>query len=81
MTATRYPVTPVEEIVLCRVRTASAVDVAATVGVSPRTVKRWRADGMSEQQADGAAVALGYHPALLWPTWLQEDATEGATSA
>jgi lambda repressor-like predicted transcriptional regulator len=43
--------------------------LAAQVGVSPRTVWRWHHLGLSDLQADRAAVALGWHPANIWPHW------------
>lgn len=41
-------------------------DVAAEVGVHPRTVMRWRHTGLTWDHADKAAIHLGSHPALIW---------------
>lgn len=37
--------------------------------VSPKTLRRYKAEGLTVWQADRAAVRLGYHPANLWPQW------------
>jgi len=49
---------------------ASRQRIADRCGVTPRTVQRW-CDGvqLSERTADRVAIALGTHPALLWPEW------------
>jgi len=49
----------------------SARRLAEKIGVSRRTVCRWQRHGLTEAQADQAACALGTHPALVWPEWLQ----------
>jgi hypothetical protein len=41
-------------------------DVAEAVGVSSKTVQRWKVDGLSWSVADRAAVAVGAHPATVW---------------
>lgn len=46
-------------------------DIAALLGVSKRVVSRWRHDGIRWSLADQAAVALGLHPALVWPDWYE----------
>lgn len=61
----RWPVAPL--LATCRVTTIG--DVAALVGVSTRTVHRWQRNGLTDTQADRAAVALGLHPANVWPDW------------
>lgn len=53
----------------------SAAMLAEQVGVSDRTVKRWRAEGIPESKADDVAAAAGEHPAVLWPD-LWEDAEQ-----
>ncbi|MCC6438120.1 MAG: hypothetical protein AB7O92_07085 [Acidimicrobiia bacterium] len=47
----------------------SAAALAAQVGVTLRTVWRWHHRGLTDQQADHAAIALGYHPANIWTNW------------
>lgn len=43
------------------------VDHAAfRLGVTRRTVERWRKRGLTERSADEAAVALGRHPLNIW---------------
>lgn len=51
------------------VHRATLTGVAELVGVSARTVHRWKRDGLSARQADRLAVALGFHPLHLWPEW------------
>ena len=41
--------------------------IAITIGVSRRTIHRWINQGIPTEQADRAAIALGTHPAYLWP--------------
>jgi hypothetical protein len=41
--------------------------VAEALGVSPRTIIRWRAIGtLPEQYTDRVAISLGWHPAAIW---------------
>lgn len=49
--------------------------VAESLGVSESSAKRYRRHGLSDRQADHAAVALGVHPSVLWPDWF--DAVPG----
>ena len=43
--------------------------LAAQLGVTRRTVHRWRRAGVvPARRADLAAVRLGHHPAEIWPT-------------
>ena len=45
-------------------------ELAKSLGVAARTVHRWRAtDTVPPMAADRAAVALGHHPAEIWPEW------------
>lgn len=44
--------------------------VAATLGVSNRTVSRWIEAGyVSDETADVMATRLGLHPANIWCDW------------
>lgn len=46
--------------------------LARRVGVSLKTVHRWKASGLPLWSADAAAVALGRHPAAVWGSdWWQ----------
>jgi hypothetical protein len=38
----------------------------APLGLSARTVYRWRHTGVPLDSADRAAFAVGHHPAILW---------------
>lgn len=46
--------------------------VADALDVSTGTLARWRQDGLSQWRADRAAIAIGSHPALIWPTWISD---------
>ncbi len=41
--------------------------LATRIGVSRRTVHRWIIQGIPANQADRASIAVGTHPACLWP--------------
>jgi hypothetical protein len=43
--------------------------LAAAVGVSRRTIIRWRKDGLTVWAADRAAAALAVHPYEIWDGW------------
>lgn len=43
--------------------------LALSLGVARRQVQRWAHRGLTVAQADVAAVALGLHPAEIWPGW------------
>ncbi len=56
-----------------------AQHIATTLGISKRTIERWRNTGIPTEHADTIACRiLNTHPALLWPEWL--DASEAAQS-
>ena len=42
---------------------------ARSYGVSRRTIYRWQRHGLSDRAADQAAIAVGLHPANVWPNW------------
>ncbi len=47
--------------------------LAFQLGVSWRTVQRWKvAGGVPVRDSDAAAVALGHHPAELWSGWFDD---------
>ena len=48
---------------------ASTATIARSLGVTTRTVWRWRSAGLTELQADRAAIAAGLHPGTVWDTW------------
>jgi hypothetical protein len=49
--------------------THSANELAARIGVSTRTIQRWKLNGITVWQADRMACALGTHPSLIWADW------------
>lgn len=59
----RYPFEPLAT----QARDATIETLAARIGVSRRTVHRWAIRGIPAEQADRAAIAIGSHPAYLWP--------------
>lgn len=47
--------------------------LAREIGLPRRTVHRWhQAGAVPPASADRAAVALGHHPAEIWPHWATE---------
>jgi len=67
--STRYPFEPLA----IEARHTTIETLAARIGVSRRTVHRWIIHGIPAEQADRAAIALGTHPACLWPErWTSE---------
>ena len=65
-TRLRWPLAPLR--VAAGATTNAAL--ARSLGVSVRTVWRWHHHGLTDTQADHAAIALGLHPAIVWPDWL-----------
>jgi hypothetical protein len=61
----RFPISELES----RLGGTSAAELAGFLRVSSRTVFRYRTHGLNIVQADRAAVAVGYHPAEVWPDW------------
>jgi len=61
--STRYPFEPLAT----QAGTPTIETLAARIGVSRRTVHRWAIHGIPAEQADRAAIAIGSHPACLWP--------------
>lgn len=60
----RFPFDPLAEAA----GNPSPAVLARQLGLHRRTVHRWRAAGcVPDRQADRAAVALGHHPAEIWP--------------
>lgn len=56
-------------------RWAGSVPAAAeAAGLTRRTGYRWAERGalLDDWTADRAAVALGLHPAMVWPGWFAE---------
>lgn len=47
-------------------------ELADTIGVTERHVRRLRMTGLSEQQADEYANAVGQHPGWIWPDWYRQ---------
>ncbi len=59
----RYPFEPLAT----QARDTTIETLAGRIGVSRRTVHRWAVHGIPAEQADRAAIAIGSHPACLWP--------------
>lgn len=48
-------------------------DLARRAGIHERQIARWFAAGsVPDQSADRLAIALGWHPVLIWPEWAEE---------
>lgn len=73
----RFPFEPVEAFASIEVRKRSTradsvgltVAVAEVLGVTARTVWRWRQTGLMHSTADEVATRLGLHPLEVWPDW------------
>lgn len=61
--STRLPFEPIST----EARADTIDNLAAHLGVSRRTIHRWINTGIPVEQADRTAIALGTHPACLWP--------------
>lgn len=61
--STRLPFRPLA----VEAQAATIETLAQQIGVSRRTVHRWIIHGIPADQADRAAIAIGTHPACLWP--------------
>ena len=48
----------------------NAHQIARQTGMTARTIQRYKTDGLTHNQADRIAVALGRHPSELWTDWL-----------
>lgn len=46
------------------------------LGVTPRSLMRWRDTGLPYWKADRMAYAAGFHPSELWPTWWDDALAE-----
>ncbi|NNF70332.1 MAG: helix-turn-helix domain-containing protein [Acidimicrobiia bacterium] len=69
LTLVRWPLAPL----LASAGNPPVAQLARQVGVATRTVWRWQLRGLTDTQADRAAVALGLHPANIWDHWYQPD--------
>lgn len=45
----------------------SIIRLAEIIGHTPRTLHRWKNDGVPASKADSAAIKVGSHPANIWP--------------
>lgn len=60
----------------------SDVALAEMVGVTRRTVQRWKHSGLHPEMAERAAESLGEHPALIWGgAWWDVVGTDGRIPA
>ena len=67
LTRVRWPLAPL----LVAAGHPPVTVLAARLGVATRTISRWRHNGLTDDQADRAAVMLGYHPLNVWTDWHQ----------
>lgn len=52
-----------------RVVDAPITSLAHRIGVRPRTVQRWRVEGIPLHTADQVAIRCGMHPTEVWDGW------------
>jgi hypothetical protein len=45
------------------------------LSIGDDTYRRYETNGLTEVQADRLAVRAGLHPAMVWPTWVQDGLT------
>lgn len=48
---------------------AGLAALAQQLGISHTMAQRLNTEGLSDQQADRYAIALGHHPGTIWPDW------------
>lgn len=61
----RWPVAP-----LLEVSGQPIAEVAVAAGYDRRSGNRWAQTGyLTDEAADRASIALGEHPAVIWPDW------------
>lgn len=69
LTRVRWPLAPL----LVAAGHPPVAHLAQQIGVATRTVWRWHHRGLTDTQADRAAIALGLHPANVWTHWNDPD--------
>lgn len=69
----RYPFGALEVLARCE----SPRVLAERLGVNERQVFRWRVYGVTEEQADRLAVAVGFHPWSIWPELADDGTVDG----
>lgn len=50
----------------------SVTELARTCGVTQRSIHRYIHDGVPEAMTDAMAVRAGFHPAEVWPEWIEQ---------
>jgi hypothetical protein len=70
-----HPIEPLIE----RTGATDLQHLARLLGISDRWARELKATGLTDTQADRYACRIGYHPSILWPTWLniEPDLDEG----
>jgi hypothetical protein len=63
---------------MLRLDPADTLGLSQAVGVGRRWVRRYRAAGLTERQADGWATRCGLHPLEVWPDWPDGPVSRGA---
>lgn len=60
-----FPIAPL----LTLSRASSLSELCLMVGARKTAVSTAAAEGLTDTQADRWAVALGFHPSEVWPSW------------
>jgi hypothetical protein len=68
---TRYPLQPL----LDAIGADSLRDAADRLGTSVTSLRHYRDDGLTLQVADRLTIAAGLHPAMVWPSWVDDALT------
>lgn len=64
LVTTRYPLAPLLD--------GPIKTVAQRAHIAPDVLRKYKQRGMTWLQADRVAIALGRHPADVWPTWVDD---------
>ena len=65
MTAKTKPGLPFDDL-LREAQSETMQMLAARLGRTPRTLHRWKRNGVPVASADRAAIEIGSHPAIVW---------------
>lgn len=82
MTARRYPLEPLAQHLGITLGTTGGhqpdddlltlADLADRLRISHRHARRLHHEGLTEDQADRAAIDAGSHPSEIWPEWFDD---------
>lgn len=65
---TRYPLEPLMEAMRC----PSVHALGQQLNIAGSTLQLYRDSGLTARVADRLAIAAGLHPAMVWPSWIDD---------